>query len=661
MGKKFKMLKTRLLFAPFMAAVMLCGTWHRAARASAGEGSTERPKVTIEADRIGEPISKYIYGQFIEHLGRCIYGGIWAEMLEDRKFYYPVPAEGPIWKEHKGAGVLASSPWKVIGGKDAVRMVRDNPYVGEHTPEIQLPGDGRPCGILQDRLALIKRKEYTGRIVLAGQPKAGPIEVSLVWGEDRRARKTVTVKKVKGKYVTVPFSFKAGATTDNGQLEIVGRGRGAFRIGTVSLMPADNIKGMRADTLKLLRELNAPVYRWPGGNFVSGYDWRDGIGQRDRRPPRKNPAWTGVEHNDFGVDEFIAFCREVGAEPVSVVNSGFGDDHSAAEEVEYVNGARDTPMGKWRAANGHREPYNVKWWGIGNEMYGKWQLGYMSLEHYVQKHNLFAKAMRKADPSIKLVAVGDTGNWSRGMLRNCADYMDLISEHFYRGEKESVIEHVWQTVDAIRSRVEAHHSYREKIESLKGKDIRIALDEWNYWHRPYVYEYGELGCRYTLKDALGVATGLHEMIRNSDMIFMANYAQTVNVIGCIKTTKTEAAFATTGLPLKLYRRHFGTLPVEISGNVEPLDVAAAWTKNRRALTIAIVNPTGRKYEIGMDLKNARLTAAGRLWVIAGSDPMAYNEPGKAPRVVIEEKLLASGLKELSVPPLSISLYRLPAR
>jgi alpha-N-arabinofuranosidase len=318
-------------------------------------------------------------------------------------------------------------------------------------------------------------------------------------------------------------------------------------------------------------------------------------------------------------------------------------------------------MGKWRARNGHPEPYGVKWWGIGNEMYGKWQLGHMTLEHYAQKHNLFARAMRKVDPSIKLVAVGDTGKWSRGMLGNCADYTDLISEHFYRGEKESVIEHVWQTVDAIRSKVEAHHSYREKIESLKGKDIRIALDEWNYWHRPYVYEYGELGCRYTLKDALGIATGLHEMIRNSDMIFMANYAQTVNVIGCIKTTKTEAAFATTGLALKLYRNHFGTIPVEVTGNVKPLDVVAAWTENRKAITIGLVNPTAHKYEIAMDIKDARPARRGRLWQIAGSDPMAYNEPGKEPKVVIKEKRLHGALDKLSMPPFSISLYKLSPR
>ena len=618
--------------------------------------------VSVDAGKVGEPISKYIYGQFIEHLGRCIYGGIWAEMLEDRKFYYPVPSDGPVWKEEKGARVLCASPWQVVGPNDAVRMVKENAYVGSHTPEIQPSGDGTARGIFQGELALVAGKEYVGRVVLAGDSQVIAVEVSLVWGPQAGDRQTVTIEKIGREYAKAAFSFRAGKSTDNGRLEIVGRGKGKFRIGTVSLMPADNVRGMRSDTLKLLKELNSPIYRWPGGNFVSGYDWRDGLGDPDRRPPRKNPAWTGVEHNDFGLDEFIIFCNEAGAEALVVVNSGFGDHHSAAEEVEYANGSADTSMGKWRAANGHARPYGVKWWGIGNEMYGKWQLGYMQLSHYVQKHNLFAEAMRKVDPSIKLVAVGEVGKWSEGMLRDCADSMDLISEHFYKGAKESVVEHVQQMSKAVISKVEPHKKWRLELPTLKGKDIRIALDEWNYWHRPYVAEFGELGCRYTLKDALGIAVGLHEMIRNSDMIFMANYAQTVNVIGCIKTTKTEAGFATTGLTLKLYRNNFGTVPVAVSGEFGALDVAAAMTADRKAVTIGIVNPTEQRQELRLDLKSASLAGSGgRVWTIAGPDPLSFNEPGKEPPVKLESKALAGVPEKLEAGPYSVSLYKLAVR
>jgi len=622
---------------------------------------TMKSAVTIDAGQRGEPISKYIYGQFIEHLGRCIYGGIWAEMLEDRKFYFPITANydpyraaGGVSKDNPFA-IVKASPWQIIGPADSVTMVKEDSFVGEHTPEVKVAWPGNPGGIRQKALGLIKGKAYTGHIVLAGSgsPK---VQVSLVWGTGKNGRQSISLDAPTAKYTKIPLRFTSGANTNDGQLEIIARGGGTFRVGTVSLMPSDNIEGMRADTLKLLKELNSPVYRWPGGNFVSGYDWRDGIGDRDKRPPRKNPAWTGVEHNDFGTDEFITFCREVGTEPMIAVNSGLGDDRSAAEEVEYANGSADTLMGKWRAANGHRQPYNVKWWCVGNEMYGRWQLGHMSLSQYVRKHNLFAKVMRKVDPSIKLIAVGAVGSWSESMMKNCAEHTDLISEHFYKGAKKSVMEHVRQAPDAVRHIVTAHRDYRKKFESLKGKDIRIAIDEWNYWYGKHIF--GELGTRYFLRDALGIAAGLHEMIRNSDIVFMANYAQTVNVIGAIKTTKTAAAFETTGLALKLYRQHFGTIPVEITGDAYPLDVTAAWTSNRKALTVAIVNPTEDELELPMVLKGAKLTGKARLWQIAHSDPMAYNEPGKPPEVTIKEKKVSKSGKKLSVPPLSISLYEL---
>ncbi len=599
-----------------------------------------KPDVTIDAGKVAEPISKYIYGQFIEHLGRCIYGGIWAEMVEDRKFYYAVGDE--------------NSPWAPVDGS-TIKMIAEDSFVGEHTPEVALPGGGKPGGIAQGGLGLIDGKRYAGRIWLSGADDTGPVSVSLVWGDGPSQRQTVTVEGVSRKYTKSPLQFTAGGNTDDGRLEITAAGSGGLRVGTVSLMPADNVKGMRRDTLELLRQLDSPVYRWPGGNFVSGYDWKDGIGDRDRRPPRKNPAWRGVEHNDVGIDEFLVFCRELTTEPYIAVNSGQGGVESAVEELQYANGGADTPMGKLRARNGHAEPYRVKWWGIGNEMYGGWQLGHMPLEEYVQKHNVFAEAMRAADSSIKLVAVGDAGPWSQGMMTHCADHMDLISEHFYVQTRPGLAAHVQQAPDSVRRKAEAHRRYRREFDSLRGKDIRIALDEWNYWYGPHVY--GELGTRYFLKDALGIAAGLHEYARNSDIFFMANYAQTVNVIGCIKTSKTEAAFATTGLVLKLYRHRFGVLPVAVDCQ-RPLDVVAAFTSDRKTLTVAVVNPTMKELDIPLKIRGVELTGSGRRWQIAGDDPMAYNEPGKKPKVTIEESAVDGISQRLPVAPCSVTLYAL---
>ena len=177
-------------------------------------------------------------------------------------------------------------------------------------------------------------------MLIAGGSEAGPIEVSLVWGAGPSGRQTVTIRTFDERYRPYPIAFTAGASSDDARLEIAAaRQRAGSASGTVSLMPADNVEGLRPDTLALLRELDAPVYRWPGGNFVSGYNWRDGIGDRDRRPPRKNPAWKGVEHNDVGIDEFMALCRLIGTEPYIAVNSGLGDAASAAAQVEYANGA----------------------------------------------------------------------------------------------------------------------------------------------------------------------------------------------------------------------------------------------------------------------------------------------------------------------------------
>ena len=186
-------------------------------------------------------------------------------------------------------------------------------------------------------------------------------------------------------------------------------------MGTVSLMPADNVQGMRADTLALLKELNAPVYRWPGGNFVSGYKWTRR--HRRARPPAaaEEPGLERASSTTISAWTSSSFSAALlGTEPYIAVNSGLGDVKAAAEEVQYANGAADTPRGQLRAKTAMPQPYGVKWWSIGNEMYGGWQLGHMPLEQYVEKHNQFAEAMRKIDPSVKLIAVGYVGQVERG-------------------------------------------------------------------------------------------------------------------------------------------------------------------------------------------------------------------------------------------------------
>jgi len=596
------------------------------------------PSIKIDLAGLKEPMSAYIYGQFIEHLGKCIYGGIWAEMLDDRKFWY-VPGD-------------RESPWRISGNRELFSVDRVAPFTGDKTP-VLTAGNDSAVSIQQSGLGLKPDLDYTGRIILKATPGIEGVSLTLNRAD---ASDKVTITGLTGNYCSYPFTFHAGDLTHNASLEIKPYGNGKIWIGTVSLMPSDNIEGFRSDVLALLKELDAPVYRWPGGNFVSGYNWKDGIGDRDKRPPRKNPAWRGIEHNDVGIHEFMTFCRLLNTEPYIAVNAGLGDAEQARQEVEYCNGSAGTPMGKLRAANGHIEPWKVKWWSIGNEMYGDWQLGHMSMEDFVSKHNAFADAMKAIDPEIKLIAVGDLGEWDRMVLANCSGSMDLISEHFYRQDWHGggLMTHVKQIPDAIREKAEAHRQYRNEIPALEGKDIRICMDEWNYWYGPHIY--GELGTRYFMRDAMGIAAGINEYSRQSELIFMANYAQTVNVIGCIKTNTTSSVLDATGQVLKLYRQVFGTIPVTITGDTRPLDIAATLNAAKDKLIVSIVNPTWDNVMLPVELLNGSVAGETELWQVTAPDDMAFNEPGRPENVKIKGPVTLTTGKTLHISPASINIF-----
>jgi len=581
------------------------------------------PSATLNPGTTYEPISKYIYSQFIEHLGRCIYGGIWAEMLQDRKFYYSVGSN--------------QSPWT-----GSVTMDRKDKYT--NTQSLVVNGS-----VQQGRLWLEKGRSLAGYVVVKGN-KGQHISVDL-----NGSATPITLKS--GGWEKFPIKVTPTASTQTGALRL--SSPQTFRLGTASLMPADNVHGMRPDTLALLKRLNAPLYRWPGGNFASGYDWRDGLGDPDKRPVRKNPAWEGIDSNDFGLHEFMQFCKEIKTEPLLVVNAGFGDAYSAAQWVEYTNGSATTEQGAKRAKAGQKEPWNVKWWGIGNEMFGEWQLGYMAEDQYIVKHGMFYDRMKAVDPTIQTIGVGEIGgDWSKKMLEACGGQMTLMSEHFYCQEAPGVASHASLIPKAIRAKVAAHRKLRDSIPGLKEKHVKIAMDEWNYWYGPHVF--GELGTRYFMKDALGIAEGFHEYYRSTDMVGMAQYAQTVNVIGAIKTTPTQAAMESTGLVLELYRREFGTIPFEVKASA-PVDVMGAWKSDRSAITLGLVNPTGEAIEVPLTWSGVLVSDRATLWEIANSDPMSHNDPGKKDVIGTTSRVISGVQKSITLKPYSVNVVVIPVQ
>jgi alpha-N-arabinofuranosidase len=247
-----KMMNAKILM--LAAAALWLGTAVAIAAQQAGPAVPGQLKVTIDTQQTSPPVSKYIYGQFIEHIGSTMYSSVWAEMLDDRKFYFPIKAESAEAKPQPEGGPfrMRIRKWYPIGPDGVVVMDKEKPFVGDQSPRIELDS-ATPHGIRQSGLALVKGKRYTGRIYLRGVP-GSKVKVSLIWGESANDRQTISFAALTNEYRKLPLSFTAGAGASDGVIEITGTGKGDFHIGTLSLMPADNVRGFRPDTTSLLHE-----------------------------------------------------------------------------------------------------------------------------------------------------------------------------------------------------------------------------------------------------------------------------------------------------------------------------------------------------------------------------------------------------------------------
>lgn len=438
--------------------------------------------------------------------------------------------------------------------------------------------------------------------------------------------------------------------------------------------------GFRTDVMKEVRELGVPIIRYPGGNFVSGYHWLDGVGPKKNRPTVLDRAWNTTETNQFGTDEFIEWARKVGTEPLFGLNFGTGTAEDAAALVEYCNIPSGTKWSNLRRSYGHEEPYNVKYWCVGNEMDGPWQIGHMNAQEYGMKAADAARQMRVIDPSIKLIACGSSGpfmptyiEWDLTVLQQCYDVVDGISLHRYWGNDAETnhdsskylamnlsmdrqIQEIIDVCDTVRG------------EKRSDKQLFLSFDEWNVWYRarsgdaldghrkqaPHLLEEP-----YNLEDALLVGGLANSLIRHSDRVKVACLAQLVNVIAPIMTNEDGILQQTIYYPyawaLKYGRGkalslvldgpgyevdklgapiEAGGVPIPGFGKVNYLDVVATLDENAKTANFLVLNrDLQNEQELEIDWHDLTPASVKTFATVTGNDLKALNTFADPKKVV----------------------------
>jgi len=415
--------------------------------------------------------------------------------------------------------------------------------------------------------------------------------------------------------------------------------------------------GFRKDVLEEIKKMGVPVIRYPGGNFVSGYNWLDGVGPKDKRPVVLDKAWNTMEPNQFGTNEFLEWCRAVGSEPLMGLNLGTGTPEMAAALLEYCNQDKGTRWSDLRRQHGIEKAHAVKWWCLGNEMDGSWQIGHMPAREYGLKARDCANQMRMVDDSLQLIACGSSGpgmatylEWDRQVLEECYDMVDGISLHcYYRNdnqetgaggdtskflsfnlEMEDQISEIAGVCDYVRAR------------KRSPKRLWLSFDEWNVWYRARGYD----GKRqfaphlleevYNLEDALLVGGFLNSLLRHADRVRVACLAQLVNVIAPITTNANGMMRHTIYYPYQWALQcargavldlavESATYHVEGKGPIPYLDVSATMDDGGRTVSLFILNRDLEKpRDVEVVWREAPPQKAAFSQVLTGADLKAFN-------------------------------------
>ena len=452
--------------------------------------------------------------------------------------------------------------------------------------------------------------------------------------------------------------------------------------------------GFRKDVMDEVRRLGVPIIRYPGGNFVSGYNWLDGVGPKQDRPRVLDKAWNSLNTNQFGTNEFMAWCKATGTLPLMGLNLGTGTSEDAAALVEYCNVEKGTKWSDLRRKHGFAEPYKVKHWCLGNEMDGPWQIGHMTATEYGLKAQDAARQMHYVDPSLQLIACGSSGplmptylEWDREVLEQCYDYVDGLSLHRYVGNTAE--ETGSDSAKFLAMNLSMERQIAETVavcDMVRGhkrspKKLWLSFDEWNVWYRARsgdaVNGHGQeaphlLEEVYNLEDALLVGGFLNTLIRNADRVKLACLAQLINVIAPITTNANGLFLHTIYYPyswaLQFARGSVLSVLVESPtyevsgmGQVPYLDVAGTTDPGTGKVSVFVLNrDLSKAHTVELNWQDKAPARVLSSLLLTGDDLKASNSFEAPQRVVprsLDKPSIAGGRASFEVPARSYSVIQ----
>jgi len=636
-----------------------------------GFAQTKPAGITINAGKATNPVSAELYGQFAEVMFGGVEGSLWDELIRNRGFEEPPNEIGLSRYWEREPDDRNHDPSVQFRWADSVSYPENR---RGHSMRITINRNQwnvtQRRGVSQDRIPLQKGVAYVGYLWLKCDAFDGFVTVALE--KDRTDGETYASTDFHPKgvgWAKYPFSLTSDESDPLAKFSILIRGTGTVWIDQISLRPGDAAAGPRPDVFQKIKDLRPSFIRWPGGNAAQSYHWMWGVGPKDQRHSWINHAWWNeIESSDFGTDEYIQLCRALGTEPSITVNVE-GDGATAQEAaawVQYANGPAASKYGAMRAANGHPEPYNVKYWEVGNEVFGKWEIGHTNAATYANNFNRYAAAMKTADPTIHLIAVGNDLDWNRTLLQISAKHIDQIALHFYYGEKE---------MQGDPSNLLAHPETLERTyagmrtllhQFAPDNHISLNVNEWNT-SLPVPKQHAMISALYA-------GSMLNEFERNGDIIASSAVSDLINGWsgGIIQASRHDLFLTPTYLVNKLYRDHLGTtrLASEVEGpvfntslqgkDIPVLDVIATRSTDGTEIFIKAVNKDLQNdLLLTIDILGIDVNSQAELDTISSASSSSSNSFVTPTAVALRSANVQSGNRfDLEIPRDSVSVLTL---